>query len=322
MKDNISNILCVLHDTHGQDGLVQRAMNIAQKYQAELTVMLAMESLPPNARMIMQSFEYLESQSSINQTAQDWLDEKAATWSQQYPVKTVVTIGDRFIDIIHHVTNNNHDLVIKQNENEASGYITSSDDKHLLRKCPCPVWIMQADELTKDKQVVAAIDVNYHYPEHEVSLRKQLAFDILFHAWQLAALESASLHIVHVYDGVPENILRQGFISVNEDAAQQDLNAIRQERQEEIDRLLGVLALEVKDSEGSELKPQVHLVRVYPRREIANTANACGATTLVMGTLSRLGVPGYIMGGTAEETLEQVECALYGLKPQGFTSPV
>ncbi|OFC69229.1 universal stress protein [Alteromonas confluentis] len=322
MKDNISNILCVLHDTHGQDSLVQRAMNIAQKYQAELTVMLAMESLPPNARMIMQSFEYLESQSSINQTAQDWLDEKAATWSQQYPVKTVVTIGDRFIDIIHHVTNNNHDLVIKQNENEASGYITSSDDKHLPRKCPCPVWIMQADELTKDKQVVAAIDVNYHYPEHEVSLRKQLAFDILFHAWQLAALENASLHIVHVYDGVPENILRQGFISVNEDAAQQDLNAIRQERQEEIDRLLGVLALEVKDSEGSELKPQVHLVRGYPRREIANTANACGATTLVMGTLSRLGVPGYIMGGTAEETLEQVECALYGLKPQGFTSPV
>lgn len=322
MKGQLNNILCVLHNTEGQDPLVRRAMKIAEKYQAELTVMLAMESLPPNARMIMQSFEYLESQSSLNQTAQDWLDEQAAKWSERYPVKAVVTIGDRFIDIIRQVTAAGHDLVIKQNDNETSGYITGSDDKHLIRKCPCPVWIMQPETLDENPQIVAAIDVNYHYPEHEVSIRKQLALDILYSGWQLAVQENAQLHIVHVFDGVPENILRQGFISVDEDAVQQDLSTIRQEREDEINRLLGVLALELTDEESQKLEPQIHLVRGYPRREIANTANACGATTLVMGTLSRLGVPGYIMGGTAEETLEQVECALFGLKPQGFTSPV
>ena len=41
-----------------------------------------------------------------------------------------------------------------------------------------------------------------------------------------------------------------------------------------------------------------------------------------MGTVARLGVPGFIMGGTAEETLHQLHCAVVGIKPEGFISPI
>ena len=138
----------------------------------------------------------------------------------------------------------------------------------------------------------------------------------------MAEAENASLHVVHVYDAVPENILRQGFISVDEDAVQHDLSKIKLEREEEVNRLLGLIALDHNDKAPTIAEPAVHLVRGYPRRDIAATANACNADLIVMGTLSRLGVPGYIMGGTAEETIEQIDCAVVGLKPDGFVTPV
>jgi len=85
---------------------------------------------------------------------------------------------------------------------------------------------------------------------------------------------------------------------------------------------LGLIALDHNDKAPTIAEPAIHLVRGYPRRDIAATANACNADLIVMGTLSRLGVPGYIMGGTAEETIEQIDCAVVGLKPDGFVTPV
>jgi len=41
-----------------------------------------------------------------------------------------------------------------------------------------------------------------------------------------------------------------------------------------------------------------------------------------MGTVARIGVPGFIMGGTAEETIQQLNCAVVGIKPEGFDSPI
>ncbi|MEG3766105.1 universal stress protein [Alteromonas sp. 14N.309.X.WAT.G.H12] len=322
MKGHFKNILCVLHDTHEQEALVAQAMHIAKKHQAKLTVLLVLDELPPNANMIMQSFEYLESQSSLSQTAQSWMDKKVAQWAEQYPVTGEIAIGHLYLEVIHLVVSKHYDLVVKFTENQLTMSITGAEDRNLLRKCPCPVWILHRNQPRQYKQVVAAIDINYHYPQHEVQIRKQLALDILSYASRIALLEYAQLHIVHVFDAVPENILRHGFISVNEHALQQDLRAIKSERETELDRLLGILRLELDDKAYEYLTPQCHLVHGYPRKMIAEAASSCGADIIVLGTLSRLGVPGYIMGGTAEETIEQLECAVVGLKPEGFVTPV
>ncbi|HAW76549.1 MAG TPA: universal stress protein UspA, partial [Alteromonas australica] len=58
------------------------------------------------------------------------------------------------------------------------------------------------------------------------------------------------------------------------------------------------------------------------RREIAATTKSLDTDVIVMGTVARLGVPGFIMGGTAEETMNQLNCAVVGIKPAGFTSPI
>jgi nucleotide-binding universal stress UspA family protein len=43
---------------------------------------------------------------------------------------------------------------------------------------------------------------------------------------------------------------------------------------------------------------------------------------IVMGTLARTGLPGFIIGNTAENLLNQVDCSVLTVKPQGFETPV
>lgn len=322
MKGHYKNILCVLGDSHRQDDTVAQALHIAKTHQANITIVLALEALPPNANMIMESFSYIESQQSMETQAQQWLTEQSKNWSQHYHTDTEVLIGDPLIDVVSFVVNNNIDLVIKRAEESFLDKLFGSLDMRLLRKCPCPVWVVDRKPKSQYKNVVAALDLNYHYPKHEVSVRQELNRDILRHASQIALLEFAQLHIVHVFDAVPENIARDGFITVDNDRMEHDLAKIFEERDTELTLLLNELSHELDDDVLDFLKPQKHIVHGYPRREIAATARSVSADVVVMGTVARLGVPGFIMGGTAEETIHQLHCAAVGIKPKGFKTPI
>jgi universal stress protein E len=322
MNGHYRNILCVLSDTHHQDNVVKQAVHIAKSHQASLTLMLALESLPPNASIVMASFSALDSQQSMEAQANDWLVKHADKWSQKYPVKTQVCIGNPLIDIVRYVQKDGCDLVIKKAEDSFLDRLFGSLDMRLLRKCPCPVWVLDPKHEGKYKNVVAAVDLNYHYPEHEIALRKKLNVDILYHASKIALLEFSQLHIVHIFDSVPENIRRDGFISVDDNHMETDLAKIHAEREQALEVLLGELEAKLAPDVMDYLKPKVHIVHGYPRREIAATTQSLATDVIVMGTLARLGVPGYIMGGTAEETIQQLNCAVVGLKPEGFVSPI
>jgi nucleotide-binding universal stress UspA family protein len=41
-----------------------------------------------------------------------------------------------------------------------------------------------------------------------------------------------------------------------------------------------------------------------------------------MGTVCRTGIPGLIIGNTAERVLDVVDCSVLTVKPEGFVSPV
>ena len=41
-----------------------------------------------------------------------------------------------------------------------------------------------------------------------------------------------------------------------------------------------------------------------------------------MGTVSRTGIAGLIIGNTAETILRSVRCSVLAVKPEGFVSPV
>jgi hypothetical protein len=46
-----------------------------------------------------------------------------------------------------------------------------------------------------------------------------------------------------------------------------------------------------------------------------------GIELIVMGTVCRTGIAGFIVGNTAENILQQVDCSVLTVKPEGFVSP-
>lgn len=69
-------------------------------------------------------------------------------------------------------------------------------------------------------------------------------------------------------------------------------------------------------------KLRTHLVKGHARKEIPALARQIEADLIVMGTVARTGVAGFIIGNTAEAILNQIECSVLALKPSGFVTPV
>ena len=70
------------------------------------------------------------------------------------------------------------------------------------------------------------------------------------------------------------------------------------------------------------IKPQVHIMKGEPHKVIPNLAQEMKADLVVMGTVARTGIPGLIMGNTAETILNNIGCSVLAVKPPGFVTPV
>jgi len=67
---------------------------------------------------------------------------------------------------------------------------------------------------------------------------------------------------------------------------------------------------------------QVHFVIEPPDFAIMNCIEQHDIDLVVMGTVGRAGISGFITGNTAERLLPRIPCSLLAVKPSGFESPV
>ncbi len=74
--------------------------------------------------------------------------------------------------------------------------------------------------------------------------------------------------------------------------------------------------------QGKDLDLQTHLSEGNAEDVILSTAKQEHIELIVMGTVGRVGLPGFFIGNTAEEVLRQVDCSVLTVKPDGFVTPV
>ncbi len=74
---------------------------------------------------------------------------------------------------------------------------------------------------------------------------------------------------------------------------------------------------------GSDVSAEnAHLVKGDVSRVISHFVQENDVDLVVMGTVARSGVAGMLMGNTAEQILNGIECSVLALKPSSFSSPV
>ncbi len=316
------DILCVVGDVEANRYVVERAVTLAGNNQASLTVVNVVERITAGIGMPEGGPISADLQAALVSAHEAGLETLVNSYRARIEIQTRVLVGVPFLEIIREILRNGHDLVIKSPENQDwLERLFGSDDMHLLRKCPCPVWIIRPGKRKSYRHILAAVDAGDAYPEEELASRRALRQQILEMACSLALSEFAELHVAHAWETISENTMRDSLHVPEE-------NIIAYLEEERLNHVASLDALmqEVTGDLGKDaldyLKPQTHLVKGYARKEIPLLAKQIGADLIVMGTVARTGVPGFIMGNTAESILNQIDCSVLAVKPPGFTTPV
>jgi len=289
---------------------LERAAELAKSNDALLTVVQVVREMPGHWREVSLGGTPVDLQALAVKEYRARLDELVTPLKREgVRASTKVLVGTPFLEIIREVIGQERDLVMMTAE--GGGGLTrrlfGSTSLHLMRKCPCPVWVMKPTRHKRFLRVLASVD-----PESAEESSESMNATILGLASSLAQQESADLHVVHAWRVPYEGLMRgrAGF----------DEADIRRHADEEATRRRRMLeSLIATHVDG---RAMIHLVEGEADEVIPEFAETQNTDLLVMGTVCRTGIPGFFIGNTAETILDEVDCSVLTVKPAGFVSPV
>jgi universal stress protein E len=303
----------------GQAQAMARAVSLAENNQAELTVLDVVPAVPTAVGRYSGGPEPGRLQEALVDGRRREL-EALVEPHRQRGIRVQVRVGRSHIEVIRAVIDDGYDLLVKPAENpDVVDRLFGSTDMHLLRKCPCPVWLTRPDERSNYASVLAAVDFDpdERSAADEAGLNRQIGAI----AGTLAMSDFAQLHIVHVWDTLGETMVRS-WANEPEEAAMRYAEGERMRHESALSRFGDQLRALLGPEAYDHLAPRFHLRKGSASAVIPALAEELQADLLVMGTLARTGIAGLFIGNTAENILEQVQCSVLAVKPPGFVSPV
>jgi universal stress protein E len=291
---------------------IERAAALAERNRARLTALSVLESLPLELRRLIAAVHPADLWELAASQRKEALDRMVARAGKENAgLSTKVLGGSPFLELIKEVLRQEHDLVMMAAEGEGGvrDVLFGSTSTHLMRKCPCPVWVMKSGGPRRYAAVLAAVD-----PAPSDQDRNSLNLKIMELATSLARLEGSQLHLVHAWAPVAQGIWDVGRRLTESEMAQID-RASEEARWNWFDELLAKVPLD-------DLEVHRHMLKGGASDLIPRLALRKGIDVIVMGTVCRAGVPGLFIGHTAEKVLRRVSCSVLTVKPEGFVSPV
>jgi nucleotide-binding universal stress UspA family protein len=162
----------------------------------------------------------------------------------------------------------------------------------LLREAPCAVWILKPGASPRPRTIVAATDLS---PVGTRAIRA---------AAEIARYLNASLHVVHAF--------------------QIDMEAQMGGHKAEFEqKRRGEATRQIEDDLGEDADlAEIHIGVSSPTRAVLDCEAQLEPDLVVMGTVSRGGIAGMLVGNTAERLLGKLDCSILAVKPADFVSPV
>lgn len=218
--------------------------------------------------------------------------------ARNVPVEVTLSEEIAWLAIVRCVLGRSIDLVIvgKRSTEGAPEHRIGSVSMKLLRKCPCAVWVIKPGSPPQVRRVLAATDLG------------DVGRKAVEHAAWVAGRCGAELHVVHALQ-LPFSTQFEGAEGEQEFARREGHAAIAAVREQ----------LTAMSFEG---EPTFHVGVTTPTRAILGCVERVDPDLVVMGTVSRGGLAGVIVGNTAERLLGRLDCSLLTVKPDDFDCPV
>jgi nucleotide-binding universal stress UspA family protein len=294
-----ARILVDVDATAAADPALEQAVDLASRGGAALTLVDVLPPLPAAARRYLR--ETLEAELVAHR--RERLDRLARDVASRVPaVSTAVLRGSPDLAIIAHVVEQGHDLVMRSHGRRRGGGFPpfGTMDLQLLRKCPCPVWLVGPDAGTRPQHVLVAVHAN---PDERAEC--ELDTRLVEIGLALSDLEDAHLTLLHAWSAWGEELLATRLTPPEFSAL---VEAARREAREGLDALAATFGARLA---GAALE----LPKGHPEDVIPVAVAARQVDLVVMGTVARRGVAGWIMGNTAERVLQRLRCSVLAVKP-------
>jgi nucleotide-binding universal stress UspA family protein len=236
-------------------------------------------------------------------------EKRLAAWitpfrKQAPKLRTEVLVGVPFVEIIRVVRKQKYDLVLAGTRglSTVGRMLVGSTAERLVRNCPCPVWIVKPQ---------------HEWPVHSILVPlncTRASSKILEIACAMAQYARSKLTVLHVL-----NVPTAEVAPLPKAVAAMDVRSQRK-------FLRQAAATELNELVTRYASPLTGIVQQLgignPWQVIVRTANRLDAGLIVMGTVGRTGIPGFIIGNTAEKVLRHCDRSILAVKPDGFVSPV
>jgi nucleotide-binding universal stress UspA family protein len=301
------NVLVIPAQLVADDPALVRAARLAEVNQAKLKVIWVLEEFngqPPVAELTEAIVSGIEAE----------LEKAVAPLrDRNLPVETAVLRGRAFVEIILMVQNNGHDLVMKTARGNAlrKNVFFGTTALHLLRKCPCPVWIVSPASINRDGGIMVAVD-----PDTEDETALAVNRTLMELGTSLAEREGKDLHVLHAWNVPYGDLIRHSpWLRVSNTEVESYFKQIQERHRERFDSLVEPFR---------SINPDLieHFYEGIPADVILDGAQDNDIEVIVMATLARSGIPGLMIGNTAESVLGMVECSVITVKTPDFVSPV
>ncbi len=192
---------------------------------------------------------------------------------------------------------NGHDLIVigTRHHSALSTMFLGSTSLELLRTSPCPVWVAEPGMPPVPKKILVATNFS---PVCQALVEKSA---------ELAKLFSAELHVVHVVETHRRSFLQ--FSSVPSETVEASHCKQTEEGRKGLDDLLTRPAMA-----SLQTPPTLHLLEGKPSEVVHKLITTLDIDLLLMGTVAWSGVPGLVMGSTAQNLLPHLTCSLLTMR--------
>ena len=311
--ENYQNILVVIDPTTNEQKALNRAIDLASKVnansenKAKVSAFLCVFDFSYEMTTILSGEERDVMRQSVIKDKEYWLKNFINDLKSDVEVECQVVWHNRpFEAIIEQVITQNYDLVIKSTHqhDKFKSVIFTPTDWHILRKCPCPVLLVKEHEWPSNGNIIAALNVGSDEVEHH-----SLNIKITEEAKQLAQLIQANVHLVNSFPGTPVNIA----IEIPEFNSTEYNDTMLKHHEQ---------AMIIHANKFDISVVNTHVKEGLPETVIEQVAETLDAELVILGTIGRTGISAALIGNTAEHVIDQLNCDVLALKPDGYISPL
>ncbi|PMH46520.1 universal stress protein UspE [Vibrio sp. 10N.286.49.B3] len=305
-----NKILVIADINNDEQPALTRAIQLAKKsvsksqvtfflsiydFSYDMTSMLSLDERDAMRRGVIQQRELW-----MKSVAEPLLDE-----SIDFNVK-VVWHNRPYEAIVAEVYGGEHDIVIKGTRKHAAleSVIFTPTDWHLLRKCPCPVLLVKQAPWPEKANIMASVHVGSENDVH-LGLNDNMVTQLL----DLTNRLDATPYLVNAYPITPVNIT----IELPEFDPTTYTDAVRGYH------LTAMKSLRQKHGLDED---QTVVMQGLPEDVIPETAGELKAAMVILGTTGRTGLSAVFIGNTAEHVIDNIDCDVLALKPDGYISPL